>query len=324
MAKEQIYPYAVARISMLERSLLTEKNYIQMADAKNAEDALKILAEAGYSAEEPLTVKNYEEALSAQLAKAYRDVAEVAGGQDFMNVFLLKNDYHNMKVLLKSEISGIDGQNYIVGGGAVDPAVMKEAFARKSFDMLPADMAEAAADAYETYGRTMSGQSIDIVLDKAAFKEMARCAEKSGIDFIKKYIELNSDITNLKSFMRVKNMKKPFEMFAEVFVEGGSIGLEFFRQGFGSESAAAVFKNTHYARLTDVMGDGFTAFEKSCDNYIMDFIKEAKYKSLTIEPLVAYIYARETEAKTVRIILNSKVNGIDPDIIKERLRDAYV
>ena len=34
-------------------------------------------------------------------------------------------------------------------------------------------------------------------------------------------------------------MKKPFEMFAEVFVEGGSIGLEFFRQGFGSESAAA-------------------------------------------------------------------------------------
>ena len=62
MAKEQIYPYAVARIRMLERSLLTEKNYIQMADAKNAEDALKILAEAGYSAEEPLTVKNYEEA----------------------------------------------------------------------------------------------------------------------------------------------------------------------------------------------------------------------------------------------------------------------
>ncbi len=45
MAKEQIYPYAVARVRMLERSLLTEKNYTQMADVENAEDALKKLAE---------------------------------------------------------------------------------------------------------------------------------------------------------------------------------------------------------------------------------------------------------------------------------------
>ena len=45
---EKLYPYAVARIRMLERSLLTEKNYIQMAEAKNADEAMKILLEAGY------------------------------------------------------------------------------------------------------------------------------------------------------------------------------------------------------------------------------------------------------------------------------------
>ena len=72
------------------------------------------------------------------------------------------------------------------------------------------------------------------------------------------------------------------------------------------------------------MSQGFTVFEKLCDNYLMDFVKDAKLKSLTLEPLVAYLYAKETEMKSVRIILTSKLNHIDAQIIKERLRDAYV
>ena len=72
------------------------------------------------------------------------------------------------------------------------------------------------------------------------------------------------------------------------------------------------------------MDEGFTVFEKSCDDYLMAFMRDAKYKSLTVEPLLAFIYAVETEVKTVRIIVNGKLNGIDTEVIKERLRDAYV
>ena len=56
----------------------------------------------------------------------------------------------------------------------------------------------------------------------------------------------------------------------------------------------------------------------------MAFMRDAKYKSLTVEPLLAFLYAVETEVKTVRIIVNGKLNGIDTEVIKERLRDAYV
>ncbi|MCI8341978.1 MAG: V-type ATP synthase subunit C [Firmicutes bacterium] len=324
MAKEKIYPYAVARIRMLERFLLTEKSYIQMAEAKNIDDVLKILSEAGYGAADQLTVKNYEAALADRLEKAYGSVAELVDGQNFMDVFLLKNDYQNIKVLMKEELSGVKGENYIVDGGTVKAAEIQAAFNKKNYDSLPSNMAKAIEEAYDAYSKTMSGQSIDIVLDRAAFGDMIKRAGESGIDFIKKYMELTCDVTNLKSFMRVRNMKKPFDMFAEVYVEGGSMSLEFFRQGFGAESAASAFKGSSYSALAEGMSEGFTAFEKKCDNFIMAYIREAKYKSLTIEPLVAYIYAVETEVKTVRIILNSKINDIDSEIIKERLRDAYV
>ncbi|HBF8938183.1 TPA: V-type ATPase subunit, partial [Clostridioides difficile] len=69
---------------------------------------------------------------------------------------------------------------------------------------------------------------------------------------------------------------------------------------------------------------GFTVFEKLCDDYLMEYVRGAKFKPLTLEPLIAYLYAKESEIKTIRIILTSKLNNIDADTIKERLRDAYV
>ncbi|HCT63785.1 MAG TPA: V-type ATP synthase subunit C [Lachnospiraceae bacterium] len=324
MAKDQIYPYAVARIRMLERSLLTWKKYIQMAESKTIEGALKILSEAGYGNGNSLGVKEYEEALSDQLAKAYADVSELVSGHRFMDVFLIKNDYHNLKVLMKEDISGIDGSNYLVGGGTVRVEVLKAAFQMKSYDALPENMVVAITEAYSVYGKTMSGQMIDIVMDKAAFKNMNTIAHESSNHFIKRYVEYVCDITNLKTFLRFKNMKKPFEMFTEVFVAGGILGLDSFKTAFNAENPAAGFKGTYYAELCKNMTKGFTVFEKKCDDYIMLFIRDAKYKSLTLEPMIGYIYAKETEVKTVRIIFNSKVNNIDSDIIKERLRDAYV
>ena len=72
------------------------------------------------------------------------------------------------------------------------------------------------------------------------------------------------------------------------------------------------------------MNGDFTTFEKECDNYIMSYIKGARYKSLTIEPVIAFVYAVETEVKIVRIVISGKINGIEAGVLKERLRDAYV
>lgn len=47
MAEEKTYPYAVARIRVLEKQLLNRQMFIQMAEAKSPEDSLRIIAEAG-------------------------------------------------------------------------------------------------------------------------------------------------------------------------------------------------------------------------------------------------------------------------------------
>ena len=322
---EKIYPYAVARIRMLERSLLTEKNYIQMSEAKNADEAFKVLLEAGYGDMSSSDAKDFEQLLSKQLTRAYANVRELVADENFMDVFLYKNDYHNLKVLIKAEISGADPSPYIIDGGTIDADVLRGAFASKNYGAIPYYMQQAINEAYEAYARTQSGQAVDIVLDKAAFKQMDMTAKESSSDFIKRYVEYVCDITNIKSYFRMKSMKRTFDAFGDCYVEGGSLSKDTFKAAYNGETPWAGLKGTQYYDLcAEAMPKGFTAFERRCDNFIMNFVKEAKYKSLTMEPMAAYIYAVETEVKTVRIIMSGKLNGIDADTIKERLRDAYV
>jgi len=324
MAKNKLYPYAVARIRMLENTLLSKKNYEQLTDAKNAAEVFKLLSEAGYGGEASINEKNYEEALSRRLSKAYADVVELVPDENFMEVFLLKNDYHNLAVLIKSELSGKDGSEFLVDGGTVPLEMLKEAFASKSYVKLHGHMSEAIAKAQDEYSKTQSGQSIDIVMDSFAFKDMIETAQKSDNEYVQKYVGLLTDLTNLKSFLRVRNMKKSPSVFSQVYISDGSIGEDTFIKAFGGDNPSAGLKGYGYDELCEKMQNGFTAFEKACDDYIMAFIKDARYKSLTMEPLVAYIYAVEMEAKTVRIIISGKINDIETDTIRERLRDAYV
>jgi len=55
----------------------------------------------------------------------------------------------------------------------------------------------------------------------------------------------------------------------------------------------------------------------------MSFIKNAKRINFGPEPIIAYIIAKETEIKIIRIILAGKLNKVDSNIIRERLRDIY-
>ena len=325
MAKENIYPFAVAKVRVYENRLLTEQNFIQMAEAKSVEECIRTLSEAGYNGGTTFGVNEFESVLSSEMGNVYKLMAELVPDENFMDIFLCKNDYHNAKVIVKSEISGIDGEKYLLGGGLIPIETLKEAIFDRDYNKLPVVMAKALASAYEMYAKTQSGQYIDMVIDKAYFKYISEIAKNSKNDFIIGYVQKICDLTNLKIFARVRKMKKSFwHTFENAFVFGGTLSYETFEKAFSDENYKDALKGTGYNEVLEYMDKGFTEFEKACDDYMMEYVRGAKYMSLTLEPLIAYIHAKETEVKTVRIIIASKINGIDSDTIKERLREAYV
>ena len=86
--------------------------------------------------------------------------------------------------------------------------------------------------------------------------------------------------------------------------------------GFGDiiEKGAAEVRNTGL----------YSLMEKMCDDRLMRYIKDAKYVPFGPEAAAAFLLAKESEIKNLRMILTGKIAGTPKEVISERLRETYV
>lgn len=323
MAFQKIYPYAVAAVRSMENKLIAKQTLLQMADAKNADEALKILKETDYGKGEGKLSDDFEAMISEHLSGVYSSVASLMEAESFIDIFLYKNDYHNLKVLIKAELAKTDADKYLVGGGTIDPEKLKAAFRERNYSEISALETKAIDEAFEAYSKSGNARYIDFIMDKACFESMTKTAKKIKLDYAETYVKKLADITNLKTLYRIFKMKLKSEIMEEAFVSGGTLGIDFFKSAAESGDVVERIGDTEYKSILSE-SDTIGSFEKACDDYMINYAKDAKYKTLTPEPIIGYILAKENEAATLRTILYCKARGIDPDIIKERVRETYV
>ena len=202
---------------------------------------------------------------------------------------------------------------------------LKAAFEERKFTDFPDLDVRAIEDAMETYAKTKDGRYIDLILDRACFSTMSAVAKRSKNDYVIGYVERLADITNIKTFVRIKRRGKTFKIFEDAFVPGGLIPSDDFEEAYERENPEDVLVGKGYDQICrNLMKEDLTQFEKNCDDFIMSYVKDARYKSLTPEPIVGYIIGKETEVKCIRIIMTCKLNDIDVETIKERVRESYV
>lgn len=325
MSKNKIYPFAVASVRSMENKLLSKQKLMQMAEADGVEEAVRLLSDTVYGKKQIKDAHEFEDMIESHMEETYQAVADLIPSEALIDIFLYKNDYHNIKVLIKEEISKVNAKKLLVKGGTIPIEKLEKNFRERNYAEMPVIDGKAVEEAISLYAKTKNGRYIDTVLDKACFSAMATRAAEMNNEFVKKYVSMLADITNLKTALRIAKTNRSFQIFEEAFVEGGTIRLDIFAKAFQDESLVSVLKDTAYGSLCEqYMDKGFIVFEKACDDYLMEYVKTAKYKTLTPEPVIAYILAKETEAKCVRIILTCKMHNIDPEIIKERMREVYV
>jgi len=150
---------------------------------------------------------------------------------------------------------------------------------------------------------------------------MDKTAKKSDNAFVIDVIKALIDFTNIKTRIRVEKMGKGAAFLEKALLSGGTIG----EKALLDLSSSNPFSGTYFGECYDLgKKEGITSFEKYVDDYIIEFAKKAKYMPLTIEPLIAYLLAKENEIKTVRIIMVGKENNIEAETLRERLRKTYV
>lgn len=321
--RENDYLHLSARIRVLENRLLSHDRLERMLDARTAEEAAKVLTECGYRELGAVTPAGVEEMLSEARKERFAELEKLTPDRRVLDLFRVKYDYHNVKVLLKAGYMGVSAQELLTAAGRYTPTALAEATSQTN-----PTLAQAAAQAGEVLSATGDGQQADFILDRACFAELLEIAQTVGSAYMTDYVRALIDAANLRAAVRVRRMGEGKELLERALIPGGKVDTAAIANAEPA-ALAALYGNTPLAAAAEegvkaAEGGALTAFERLCDNAVTAVVREARKIPFGEQPVVAYLYAREAEETAVRIILNGKLAGLSRATMEERLRDAYV
>lgn len=324
----------IPRIRVLETRLLDKAKIDRMIDSSSAQDALKVLQETEYASvmANVKRAEDYEEILSSELKRIYHEAYNMSPLKSLVDIMSIKYDYHNIKVMLKEMFLKKDFSHMLIPVGRFEIVKLKVSIDTNSLTDFNPIMRRGIEVAIEDFNAKNDPQRIDIILDKAMFKELLEIAKDLEDSFTLKYVQALVDLNNVKSLLRVKKQNKDREFFLSVLLDGGIIDKDTLVallndnvQNISSKLAHTNYSDVLKQGIEDYVTKGSASLlEKLIDNYIMNMMKDAKMIAFGGEPLLAYIYAKETEIKVIRIIMVGMLNNITGEVIRERLRDIYV
>ncbi len=328
--KDIDYIFLSTRVKAMERNLLTRERISQMLEAPTDQDAAKVLVDCGYSEMAEITNSELDRVLAEQQQAMMADLGGCAPNKYIVDVFRLRYDYHNAKALVKTEALGMDPAHLLMGGGRYDRQRLAESYQREEMLAYSDIFRRGIVRAREILGSTGDPQQVDFVLDRAYFEELTTLAQQSDSAFLKNYAALLVDVANLRACVRASRLGRGTEFLNQVLFPGGTVSLRNLSTARGEE-LSNLFRVGHLAAAaaegasrSAPNSGALTEFERLCDNAVVAFLSDARRVPFGVEPILGYLYARENEATTIRIIMSGRMAGLSTETIRERLRDSYV
>ena len=317
------YIYAVSHIRANENALLTSSDLDQLVSADSMDNALRILSDKGFS---DITDNSYEISLKNKQLETWELVNSVMPKENMLDFMLVKNDYHNIKAVLKAVISQRTTDSSIIEPTTVDADAIKSALQSGDYSDLPEYLENDLKEAYELAVRTNDGQFTDATLDRKAYERMNLLAKDTEDDFIISFVEKLIAIANIKIAIRGARTNRDSAFYDCALIECDTLSVKELKDTAlkGEKEVIEYLLSTEYRESVDFIKDSNSAFEKWCDDYVMNSLEEGKTENFGIAPVIAYYYAKETEIRNIRIILSCIYNELPKEKIIERMRKLYV
>ena len=331
--KENDYIFADAFIGCYVRNLMKRQDLMRLANCTDFDAAEALLQEFGYGESPEVKEGDVEAFIRREQNKLFDMIYNTLPERKELALYLYPYDYHNVKVCLKSELLGITPDDtFLMSTGDIEWNKMMAMIRDRNYMFMPVNMKHAIEEAMDLYSRGHDPQMIDIIMDKACYRDMLRATEESGEEFLIGIVKLQIDLLNLKAFVRLREIGKAWSFFQTVYLDGGNIQEQFYIQSWEEPYSQVADKLIPYG-LKDMMAEGgrmikeegdFTLFEKMLEDALMEYNKKAKYLSFGIVPIAGYWLAKEVEIDNLRIVLTGILVGASPEETGERLREPYV
>lgn len=309
------YAKAVGAVRAMESSLLSRNDIDQLIAARSQAEMNALLAS-----------KKNTDTPQSTLTEVWELIRNYAPDSDELKILLYKNDFHNLKAVIKAIIHNRDPKIYYIEPSNVALETLTEAIGKKEYELLPEHMQKTAEEAYELVTETLDGQLSDSLIDRSCLEAMQEDAEKFGGEFMQKYAELTTIAADIKTAYRCSLMKKQYPFILKAVCGTKELEKEAVARASaeGTDAVFSMLENSIYSDSAALLKESPAKFEKWCDDIIIDLAETARMQAFGIEPLAAYYIAKEAEIKDIRILTVCKESGTDNTAITERMRKLYV
>lgn len=318
--------FANARAKAKEENLLHEDRLLRMMECKTLKDAVRILVEANYGGGKVIDDENDFEKLLFEEHRLVTQFVKEASPKDIgFECFFLRNDYHNLKALLKAEYGGIeDISPMIVPDGLYTLGQLKDMVESGKADI---PVLQEGLNTIKKRFEVGAGNPrlIDTIIDRAMFEDIVKRLEKCD-DIVKKYFKALIDTTNILSFLRAYRISGKMSFFAADFIEGGDIDIKVFQDSYQdpmNRLPLALRGMPYHEIMARLDIEDLSAFETAQDNYLLKMFSDSKSDMFSVAPIIGYYLAKLNELKVIRVVLVCIKNNVEKSEMKKRVRKLY-
>lgn len=340
MADDTRYAYAVARIRGLETRLL-DRQWIERLLAEDAGGALKVLADSAF--QEAIAdvgrPEDLEEGLVRALAETLSTVSALSPVPALIDLFRVRWDFRNLKSLVKASLlklgeGGVEPSRLELGltdgVGTIELGVLEKAVQDEDYVALPAVLTDAARTATEAFRDNGELAGVDREFDRAMWGHLLATVREQGCEFLAGYFQVEIDLLNIRTFVRVKEAGLDRTDLLRAFVPDGTLDLSLLEAHLGEpiDAFARSLEYGRYGALAPVFREWTSerahVLELACDNVLLNYVEPARTIAYGIEPLVAFVLVRQIEIKLVRAAVAAKLDGVPREKLEGRLRAVHV
>jgi len=322
------YPYASVKIKAREQRLLNKEKSLRLIHAKDAYQAMKLLADFGYAEADQLSPFEFEKLLAAEEKQTFEFINEITPNPAITDLFFLKYDYFNAKTYMKAYVKGFGvSKNTVVNMGTMDLGDLYEKIKEKRYTELPPEMRDAVKDLEKHFVVKPDVSLIDITLDAAYSKQVARELKQIDDAFVREYFSAYFDFINIAATVRLKRTGAPREIFERALMYGGSIDRQTLKRAYDigiAELSAYLARGNYREKVIEAFEylertGQMLLFEKAKSDYLMSLIRRHQQNAFSIAPVFSYMIAKAREIQIVRMIMIAKINDMAdiPEIMPE-------
>jgi len=297
------YPYANGIISAIENRLFDRNQYAKLYKM-DKDDFIKQLLDYGYGRDG----YSIEVIIESELAQLRSFLDEISPDSHLTDLFFIEADAINIKAAFKNKFFASRNVFFMTGGNITSEDLHLAVFS-EDYSTLDKNYAGLIKEISSLLREIDNPQRLSTTVDKAIYRYIFKHLPLVPNLALKAYFQLSVDTKNIITMVRTQALGWEIDRFAEMFLKGGLIDFSVFMAAYSATDNILInlFKDFYQEKISIGLkrysqNRNIDSLERYFEQLIINIMKNYRYDSFGIGPIIYYYLAKQAEANNIRLI----------------------